>query len=82
MSFYVLLMWVNHDPTFLLTPLEGLEQALAQDLVWREVITWGWIEQPLVKIATPTTPTVNLGVSIVYLSTNIKVIRVVIIKSI
>ena len=75
-------MWVNHDPTFLLTPLEGLEQALAQDLVWREVITWGWIEQPLVKIATPTTPTVNLGVSIVYLSTNIKVIRVVIIKSI
>jgi hypothetical protein len=75
-------MWVNHDPTFLLTPLEGLEQALAQDLVWREVITWGWIEQPLVKIATPTTPTVNLGVSIVYLGTNIKVIRVVIIKSI
>ena len=82
MSFYVLLMWVNHGQTFLLTPLEDLEQAQAQDLVWREVITWGSIEQPLVKIATPTTPTVDLGVSIEHLGTNIKVIRVVIIVSI
>ena len=44
MSFYVRLMWVNHSQTFLLTPLEDSKQAQAQDLVWREVITWDSIK--------------------------------------